>query len=97
MFNLRKILVVVLALTLVFSTLMVQAFADYEEASGGESRPICGREETDGHTHTEACICLGGELICSEREEVSSNGAANHVHTEDCYCKGEEYNCGRCV
>lgn len=89
----KKILVAGLTLALFFSTLMVQAFADYDE-EGGNTPLICGLEETEGHAHTDTCICPGGELICGQTEEVSADGSKIHTHTEECYCRGGEFICG---
>lgn len=89
----KKIFVAGLTLALVFSMLMVQAFADYDE-EGGNTPLICGLEETEGHAHTDTCICPGGELICGQTEEVSADGSKIHTHTEDCYCRGGELICG---
>lgn len=36
-------------------------------------------ESDEGHTHTDACYCKGGELICGEEE------SAGHTHDESCY------------
>lgn len=36
-------------------------------------------ESDEGHTHTDACYCKGGELICGAEE------SAGHTHDESCY------------
>ena len=57
----------------------------------GERVLACGKDESEGHTHTEECVpTTGKELVC-ELEE-----AEGHVHTDECY--GEpvrELTCGK--
>ena len=43
---------------------------------------VCGREETQGHTHTE--VCYETQLVCG-LEESQGHTHTGHVHTDACY------------
>lgn len=49
---------------------------------------ICGKEETEGHTHGEGCYTTGKELTCGKEE------AAGHKHSDSCCTTGKKLVCG---
>ena len=48
---------------------------------------VCGQEETQGHTHTEACYDT--QLVCGQEETEP------HTHTDSCYQVQRELVCGQ--
>lgn len=54
---------------------------------------ICGKEESEGHVHTDDCYTLNieEELVCGQEE------SEEHTHTEECYIRTEEriLSCGQ--
>lgn len=48
---------------------------------------VCGQEETQGHTHTQACYET--QLVCGQEESQA------HTHTDSCYQVQRELVCGQ--
>ena len=48
----------------------------------------CGKEETEGHTHTDECYTTTTPLICGQEE------SEGHKHTDECYTETTTYGCG---
>ena len=83
---LRKLLSLLLALTMVLGMVNLSAFAA-EEGETETRTTYCGKEE---HTHTDACY----ELTCTKDEVEPVEG---HTHTDECYNMVEipgDYTCG---
>ena len=86
---LLSLLSLAVALSTLFSlllpafTLQKQTFCGLEEHVHGENcyerSLVCGREEGEGHRHTEGCYTTEAVLICGEEE------SAEHSHGEECY------------
>lgn len=72
--SLRRILALVLVLTMVLSLVNLTAFAVEDEET---LEPICGKEE---HVHTEACYIIDKDSgpICGQVE------GPGHTHTDEC-------------
>jgi TQXA domain-containing protein len=60
---------------------------DTEDAVPADQNLVCGQEEEEGHTHTEACY--EKRLICGQEENEG------HVHTEECYTEQTTLICGQ--
>ena len=54
-----------------------------------EGRFVCGKEETQGHTHGDDCWYVGVGFACGMTE------AEGHVHTEECLSEETELGCGK--
>ncbi len=68
----------------------VNAFGNdhvHTEDCYAEKELACGLTEGEGHTHSEACYCLGGELLCGLEE------TEGHAHDEDCYDEEDNLIC----
>ncbi len=86
-FKLKRAVALLLAVIMVISMMNLSVLADAGDQSPvvnvdglaitEESVPICGLEESEGHTHDESCYTTEQVLTCEIPE--------NHVHTVDCY------------
>ncbi len=54
---------------------------------------ICGLEESEGHTHTDACR-YPAELVCGLEESAGEDGTEGHTHSDACYAAPEGWACG---
>lgn len=51
----------------------------YREVAAEPAQPVCGQEESTGHTHSEVCCSEERVLTCAEPE------GDGHQHDENCY------------
>ena len=54
---------------------------------------ICGLEESEGHTHTDACR-YPAELVCGLEESAGEDGTEGHTHSDACYAAPDGWACG---
>ena len=92
--NLKRILAMLLAMTMCMGMLATTALAEGELICDKQEHThteecyktlTCGQEESAGHAHTDACYTLTCEL---------TEGEGGHTHTEACYTISEDPVCG---